>query len=151
MKIDALSCRLSTAWHPAPGQRLMPSTPPTISYGIWTLTQSTRSECCWPDQEREGRANPDHPLSPAPNVQVGHWLTGREGDVLYVVPGCSLETSITIFSSLLLKLILWTSTVWQLQISDCHQMSVAVIAYWFVHMLLVFCFILCLYLGRSVK
>lgn len=114
MKIDAFSCRLSTAWHPAPGRRLMLSTPPTISYGIWTQTQSMRSECCWPDQEREGRANLDPPWSPAPNVQVGHWLTGREGDehgASFLIPD--------VLSSRLLKLILWTSTLWPLQSSDC--------------------------------
>lgn len=81
MKIDVLTCRLSTAWLLAPGRRLMLSTPPTISCGTWTQTQSMRSECCWPDQEREGRANLDRRLLPAPNVQVGQWLTGTEGDV----------------------------------------------------------------------
>lgn len=114
MKIDALSCRLSTVWHPAPGRRPILSTPPTISYGIWTQTQSMRSECCWPDQEREERANLDPPWSPAPNVQVGHWLTGWEGDdhgASFLIPD--------VFSSLLLKFILWTSTLWPLQISDC--------------------------------
>lgn len=74
MNTDVCSCRSSTVWHLAPGQRLMLSTPSPISYGIWTQTQSMRSECCWPDPEREARANLDHRLLPAPNVQVGHWL-----------------------------------------------------------------------------
>lgn len=122
MKIDVLTCRLSTAWHLAPGRRLMLSTPPTISCGTWTPTQNMRSECCWPDQEREGRANLDRRLLPAPNVQVGHWLTGTEGDVHGT--GFLIRSIFNISSRFLLSLILWTSTVWPLWIiwmsgTDC--------------------------------
>lgn len=144
MKIDVLTCRLSTAWLLAPGRRLMLSTPPTISCGTWTQTQSMRSECCWPDQEREGRANLDRRLLPAPNVQVGQWLTGTEGDVHGT--GFLITSIPNISPHFLLSLILWTSTVWPLELSDCQELIVALIAYWFVHMLLFFCLILCFYL-----
>lgn len=135
-----------------------------MTSGTWTETHAVNSPNykLWhldPDTEYEirvlltrpgegGTGKPGPPLITRTKC-AGRALNGTEGGVRGT--GFHIRSIPKISSRFLLSLILWTPTVWPLDLSDCQELIVALIAYWFVHMLLFFCFILCFYLRRLVK